>query len=1437
MAQPRFVAGVGASAGGLESLERFFRNVPPDSGLAFIVVQHLSADHKSLMEELIRRFTAIPVSDARDGEELEADHIYLLPPGKELEVHDGRLVVHQRQAERALAFPIDRMLASLADAYGPRALAVILSGSGSDGSRGVRRIEAMGGLVMVEDPALAAFDGMPRAAIDAGAAAAVMSAESLGQAIVEHVQGGSLPEGGEMQAVEEIVALLKTALGAEFEEYKRGTIYRRAMRRARLTAAADLGAYLVRLEQDPTELRALHDDLLVSVTAFFRDPGAFERLAAEVDAMVQGPIEPQRELRAWCAGCASGEEAYSIAMLFDEAIRRAGVSRSFKVFATDIHAGAVDAAGAGVFPPERLKNVSPERRAEYFVQRADGDFQVSPALRNRVVFARHDLLRDTPFTNLDLVVCRNMLIYLKLPAQRRALASLSYGLRVGGLLFLGSSETPGDLAPHYETLGESAKLFRKRVHSRGMHHQRPDIPTRIGRVGPARSDLGRPETRLLPVYDALLEQFMPPSFLISGQRALLDSYAGAARLLHIPERRPTGDFFELVPPSARMVLTGLFVRAVREPGPATAPVSWTAPGGEEGARYLARVQRIEVKHGEPAYVIALSEDRAPAADAAPGVVGDMERAQVLEEELSHARLTLQATVEELEASNEELQATNEELVASNEELQSVNEELHSVNEELHTVNAEHQHKIAQLTELNRDIGHLLESIDVATVYLDRDLRIRKYTPRAAGLFGLVEHDVGRYLASFNHLLHYPTLMDEVAAVREGGPQVEKLVRARDERWYFVRLLPYRIGDGIEGVVVTLTDATALALARERARRLSSIVESSADAIVGMDLEGQITSWNAAAARIYGYQAEELVGRSILTLCPPGEQEATRALLARAGAGEELVNVVVVRQTKAGRLLHVAKTISPVRDAEGVVVGLATIDRDIQAQRELERRMRESELRYEDLYDNAPDMYLSVDTRSGRVQEFNRTFLRVTGHARERIEGMHLLDLCPPHLQDAGREALNRLREGETVSELPLTVLRAGEDELEVSLSSTPILEEQAVVGARVVLRDVSSRREAERKLAQAAQMREQFLAMVSHELRGPLHAISAAFQIIDQPDAPQAARDRSQAVLRRQTRQMIRLVDDLLDVSRIAHGKLHLEHAPLDLASVVRGAFDAVAPAYSAKGVKLISEGLDLELPMFGDAGRLTQVFANLLDNSLRHTPEGRRVHVSCALSGQACAVTIADEGRGIAAEHLRSIFDMFAQSRQGLARSEGGLGLGLTIAERIVAAHGGTITARSDGPGQGASFTVTLTLDPRAVGVDPSPPAHDGRLVIVLVEDQEDAREMMAELLQLEGHEVHAARDGRGGLAMILEHRPQVALLDLGLPHLNGFELARRVREALGPAISLVALSGYGQPEDVRAAQAAGFDCHLAKPVDQRRLCAVLRELSEGSAVPEVTL
>lgn len=1420
-----FMVGIGASAGGLESLEKLFRAVPDHPGVAFLVVQHLSPEHKSLMPELMARFTRIPILDATDGMQIQVDHIYLLPPGREVELSGETLRVFNRSADRTMSFPIDRMLNSLAEQFGSRSIGVILSGSGSDGSRGVRAVAAKGGLVLVESPETAGFDGMPRSAVETGITDATLSPALIARAILEHADAADAPSREEEQHLHEIISLMDERLGMNFRQYKRGTILRRTRRRMQLSAEASIEKYAMRLLEDKEELAALQRDLLIGVTSFFRDPAVFRILEDAVAAMLKDVIEPERELRAWVAGCATGEEAYSVAIVLAEAIERSGLKRGFKIFATDLHGGAIESASSGTYDSARVKGVDAHRLARWFTPRANGSFQIATELRQRVVLAHHDLLVDTPFTNIDLVTCRNMLIYFKPQAQRRALASLCYGLRINGLLLLGPSESPGELAQAFVVINEPGRLYRKRSYTRGLVLE--ELPARVSRRV---NGAPRPADRLLPLYDALLDKFMPQGFLLGPNRQLLDSFAGAEKLLQVASRRVTGDFTEMVPSGVRAIIVAGLARAERS-GESSRFVTtdWAVPDGTV-RKVSITVERFAPVGGDVGYLVWLKDATQPTGfdrdDPIPALT-DVQRLNSLELELMQARQNLQTTVEELEASNEELQATNEELIASNEELQSVNEELHSVNEELHSVNAEHQRKIGELSEVNRDIGHLLESIEVATLYLDRDLRIRKYTPEAERLFGLVEHDLGRRLASFNQPLQYPNFMKDVEAVRDGAPRVEAEALAQGGQWYFMRLLPYRVADKIEGVVITMTNATALAAARARARHLSAIVEFSGDAIIALDTEGKVLSWNAAATRLYGYTGDEMIGNNVSIIVPPEDRASFQALLQEIGRGSDLVNVATTRIAKSGARLEIAKTMSPVRDASGQITGIATIDRNIHQQKLLERRLRDSEQRYMDLWNHTPDMHLSVDARTGRILECNDTFVRVTGLSYEEAMACDIFELYEAdHLEDA-RQALTAVRGGNRVNEVALSLKRKAMPSLPVTLSATPVYDAQGrVVSTRSVLRDVSERREAEAKLKEAGRLREQFVAMVSHELRSPLHAINAAFQIIDSLAAQPEQRERSQAVVRRQMGRMVRLVDDLLDISRMLNGKLNLERAPLDLAAVVRCAADASAPAFHERGIRLLVDGTERPMPLFGDEGRLEQVITNLLQNALRATPTGRRVTVSLAEAGALGIITVRDEGHGIAPEDLDKIFGLFTQAAQGLARSEGGLGLGLTIARHIVAAHGGTLLAQSDGVGRGACFTVTVPRQQVAAEVLPRSIQSDGPLHIVVVEDQEDARDSLQMLLELEGHKVNTAADGQEGLEAILQHRPQLGLLDIGLPRLNGFELATRVRQELGSSIWLVAMSGYGQPEDVRKAEAAGFDRHLTKPVDSKRLFAALCEL-----------
>lgn len=1320
---PPIVVGVGASAGGLESLEQLFQGIPPDSGMAFVVIQHLSPDFKSMMNELLARDTTMPIVRADDGIEVRANHVYLLPPRKEMTIEAGRLRLIDKDMAKGLALPIDRFFSSLATDCGPRAVAVILSGSGSDGSRGVCDVAHAGGLVVTETLATAKFDGMPMSAQATGVVDAVLPPSEIGALLVRHAQNPLLHKQGllvpppveelPLTGIEVIFDLFRQRYDLDFSQYKQSTISRRVARRLALAETGELDDYIARLRDDPAELNRLYEDLLIGVTQFFRDPEAYAALQHEVLPDLLRDCDPDRSLRVWVAGCATGEEAYSLAILIDQARELAGRPAGVKVFATDVHRQSLEYAARGLYPADALRNVPEDVKQKYFSRR-DGCYQVSAAIRELLVFAHHNVLKDAPFTDLDLVSCRNLLIYLQPPAQLKALSLFHFGLRPGGVLFLGSSESTSELAGELATIDEHHKLYRKVRDVRLSTELRLPLPRRtpLPPSGPSlRAGLGRQsgaDSTILHTYDRLLDRYMPPSLLLNSDRQLLDCFGGAEGLLSVKGRRPSLDALSLLDPDIRTTLIGALQRVAKD---------------RQTVRFSG--VRLRVRDKVDLYNVTVEalphpDDRAlnylitfhpvgPAPDQSfePAPTQgrlSTENVQRLEDELRYAKENLQATIEELETSNEELQATNEELIASNEELQSTNEELHSVNEELYTVNAEHQRKISELAELNQDLHHLLENTNVATIFLDHELRVRKFTTRVHDVFDLLETDVGRPLASFSHRLRYPHLIIDAQSVLETHEPIEREVHAVDETCYLLRLLPYRVGEDVLGVVVSLVDISTLDELRGRLRWLSAIVESSDDAIIGVDLTGRVNSWNRGAEELYNFTAEEMVGQTLEQITPADRRSEVRELLHRVAQGEHIKTLETVRQRKDGACFDVSLTISPVYDLDGRVIGASKIDRDVTAQKA------------------------------------------------------------------ARRAVLEQVRQ------------------------------------------------------------REQFLAMLSHELRNPLSAVLHASRLLRSGRVP--AREQSAAVetIERQAGLMASLLNDLLDVARVAHGKIGLRRQRLDLRTLVDDVRQSTLGAVNAAQATLHFDDPDEPLWVEGDSARLIQIQANLITNAAKYSPAGSDIHVRMCRDGEQAVVSVRDSGVGIAAEFLPRIFEPFAQSHATLHRSEGGLGVGLSLVKSLTELHGGTVAVFSAGPELGSEFTVRLPLvgpptsDSDERRHDPSRPIPPR--TVVLVEDQADNRRLLAELLRLDGHSVEAAIDGHDGIDCIARVRPDVALVDIGLPGVDGYELARRVRQnpALH-AVRLVALTGYGRPADVELAREAGFDHHLVKPVDAEQLNRILRD------------
>ncbi len=1319
------IVGIGASAGGLEALEHFFDHVPAETGMAYVIVQHLSPDFKSMMDELLARHTSIPIHRVTDGMEIKPDAIYLIPPKKEMVTTAGKLHLSDKNPEAGtLNLPIDIFLRSLAQDIGPRAISVILSGTGSDGSRGIVSVHEAGGMVVAQDPASAKFDGMPRSAIEMGVVDLVLKPEKIPQALLTYMQD---PEGGPsysteddpalLRGIDAIFQLLRKNYDIDFSYYKRTTVSRRIQRRLTMNRIDDLEKYVERLRSDAQELNLLYHDLLIGVTKFFRDTDAFRRIETEVLPALFARARPEDELRIWVAGCATGEEAYTLAILLDEQTRRMRQPPTVRIFATDVHQRSLAFASAGIYSLASLTEVSPERLERYFTAH-QGSFQVTKELRQMIVFAPHNVIKDAPFTKIDLVTCRNLLIYLETIAQQKAISLFHFALNTSGVMILGPSESPGEIGEEFEAIDERWRIYRKRRDRRLPADIRLPLSAPYGLTNTSRRPGGpqQPATTsatLLRAYDEILGEFAPPSFLINERRELVQSFGGAFEFLRQRDGRTTTDILELIHQDLRIpvgsalqqasiklsavMLSGLRVAMGETPTLINLGVKPLAGPKGEPAHYLITLERSKPQNQVPhdGEILNLSD-------------ASREQFQSLELELRYSQESLHAAIEEMETSNEELQATNEELVASNEELQSTNEELHSVNEELYTVNAEYQKKILELTELTADLDNLLQSTDVGAIFLDRNLCIRKFTAQIANQFHLLPLDVGRRIDSFANNIGQMNLLEETRRVLETELPTEAEVRDADGKVLLMRVLPYRSKARVEGVVLTLIDITQLRSAEEDLRLMSKVFHEGADPIVIEDLSGRIVDLNAEAERVYGWSREEILGQSIDLLIPAPEQEKAHAFREHCRASGSMRNIETIKCNRKGEEIPVLLSLSVLTNQEGQPVAITTIAQDI-----TERKIAEN-------------------------------------------------------------------------------------------------LQHEAVV------------------------KRDRFLAMLSHELRNPLSAVLNATYVLDieKVHIPESVASACK-IIQRQSRQVARLLDDLLDVARVTQGKIEIRRESVDLTQLISDTVAGVTPLMNSREHQLVVQTASSPLYVEGDPSRLLQIQQNLLTNAAKYTPPRGTIRLSVQNEEGQAVVRVRDNGRGIPPHMLETIFELFVQSDDTLDRSDGGMGLGLTLVRTLVSMHGGAVHAYSAGPDQGSEFVVRLPLA--------SPPTeareqeqiagnyHGGSRHIVLVEDNDDSREMLQALLELDGHQVAAARTGRQGLDLILHHRPEVAIVDIGLPEITGYEIARHVRQdERNQNIYLIALTGYGRTEDCQKALDAGFNTHLVKPLRPEELGRILENFKK---------
>jgi two-component system CheB/CheR fusion protein len=828
------IVGIGASAGGLEALEQFLEHTPAASGMAFVIVQHLDPTRKGIMPELLQHATVMRVIQVKDRTKVRPNCVYVIPPNKDMSILRGVLHLLAPVAPRGLRLPIDFFLRSLGQDQQERSIGVILSGMGSDGTLGLRTIKENAGVVLVQEPATAKFDGMPRSAIDAGLADIVAPVGELPGRILAYLQRTPLitrPEQARedktRSALEKAVILLRAHTGHDFSLYKKNALYRRIERRMHLHQIDRIAGYVRYLQENSQEVDLLFKELLIGVTSFFRDPAAWEQLREQaLPALIAGHSSGQA-LRAWVPGCSTGEEAYSLAIVFREAMEQVRPKGSFamQVFATDLDRDAIDRARQGFFPDNTAADVSPERLSRFFLKEERG-YRVHKEVREMVIFAPQNLIMDPPFTKLDLLCCRNLLIYLAPEMQKKLLPLFHYSLNPGGILFLGSAETVGGFTDLFAPLVGKSRIFRRRECAlRPTPVEFPSSFVPAARGGTEARPTPKPPLSLHSLADQLiLQHYSPPAVLVNDKGDILYISGRTGKYLEPAAGKANWNIFAMAREGLRFELTGAFQKTLRQKGTVTLRGLKVGTNGGQQCVDLT-VQAIDEPESLWGLVMIVFTDvavpveakrpdrsrRTPAGSTARLVELEQARAelQTTRAELQTTREEMQTSQEELKSSNEELQSTNEELQSTNEELTTSKEEMQSLNEELQTVNSELQAKVDDLSTTNSDMKNLLDSTDIATVFLDNDLHVRRFTPRATKIIKLIDADVGRPITDLASDLRYPELVEDAREVLRTLASAEKPIATHDGRWFTVRIMPYRTLDNrIDGVVITFADITA-----------------------------------------------------------------------------------------------------------------------------------------------------------------------------------------------------------------------------------------------------------------------------------------------------------------------------------------------------------------------------------------------------------------------------------------------------------------------------------------------------------------------------------------------------------------------------------------------------------------------------------------------------
>jgi two-component system, chemotaxis family, CheB/CheR fusion protein len=1381
------IVGIAASAGGLDAFTQLLSRLPVDTGMAFVLIQHLSPNHESLLAEILARVTRIPVQEVEDGMVVQPNQAYVIPPNTKMVLKNGALELSPREKVLGRFMPADAFLASLAVDCGHKAIAVVLSGTDGDGSMGLRAVKAAGGITFAQQQDTAQFEDMPNTAVATGAVDFVLPPEMIASELANLSQNPllirPLPPIIETEAPQQpeealviIFSLLRSNMGVDFSLYKLTTLDRRIQRRMLLYKMERLEDYAEYLQAHPGEIKALYEEFLIHVTHFFRDPEAFDLLKTQIFPMMMQNKPVDTPIRIWVPGCSTGEEVYSLAICLLEFLSDQITQPPVQIFATDISEIAIDRARTGIYALNQMVEVSPERRRRFFYALEGERYQISKAVRELCVFARQDLGSDPPFSNLDLISCRNVLIYMGDTLQRRIIPIFHYSLNPTGFLMLGTSESIGKYSELFTLFDRKYRLYAKKPTNARVTFSFSTSNYQVAKLNNSPSLEPQPAEGfdLQKMMDQLiLSYYAPTSVVINSKMEVLHLRGTVDRYLKLSAGAANLNIFNLVRDGLLIELRAAIYQAQRQEmlvSKKAVPIR----DSDDSRIVNLHVIPFQAPSSNERHLLVLFEE-VPAIDVPPSSSNpqtsqsDLERENTrLRQELAAAiqeraatQEYLQAMILELEHTNQDLKVANEEILSSNEELQSTNEELETAkeeiqatNEELNTTNEELRSRNLELHRVNNDLTNLLASINIPILMLTNDLRIRRFTPMAQRLFNFIPSDMGRPLSDIRANLNIPDLEPLILDVLDTLSVKELEVQTQGGHWYALRIRPYRtIENQIDGVVLVLLDiddlkrsATTLEAARNYAE---AIVETVRVPLVVLESDLRINKANRAFYETF-------------QVSPP---ETTQALIFDVGNGQW----------------------------------------------------------------NIPELRLLLENffaRDGLIENVE------IDHDFERIGQKTIL--------------LNGWR-----------FIPQGDDQ-KILLAIEDITERQQFEAERSQL---LSQEQAARQQAEAASLaKDEFLSNLSHELRNPLNTMLGWAQVLRTQQLDPATATRALEVMERSARTQAQLIEDLLDISRITSGRLHLNTQLIDLAPVVDDTIASMQLSADTKSIQIVSQLTSATV--VGDVDRLQQVLWNLLSNAIKFTPSGGQVAVrlvqveadgdaeeALPLSPPYAQITVSDTGQGIPANLLPYIFERFRQGDSSSTKTSQGLGLGLTIVRHIVELHGGTVQAESPGEGQGTTMTVRLPLRSQSAAViaqpdEPEPTVTESiavgeqallpltDLYILVVDDEIDSLDLMRWMLENAGAQVVAVASAREALAALTASpgRFDVLLADIGMPDEDGLALIRQVRALspeLGGQIPAAAITAYASDREQHQAIAAGFQRHMAKPIDMTQFTVMVADLA----------